>query len=56
VWRSHSRPARAQFYQGTFPKPSMTDVHRAIFGFNNENSKAMPEALAEGAKAPAPAH
>ena len=49
------RPARAQFFQGTYPKPSPSDIHRAIFGFNSDNSKAVPEALREAAKAPAPA-
>ncbi len=42
-------PPIGTFY-GTAPKPSLDTIHKAIFGFNAEGSKLMPEAMA-----PAPA-
>ena len=42
---------RGQFF-GTAPKPTFSDVHKAIFGFNSD-SKATPEGIAS---APAPKH
>ena len=36
-----------QFFHGTAPKPTFSQIHQAIFGFNSD--------LAESAKAPAPA-
>ena len=49
----HDDPARvlggAQFWpflHGTAPKPSISQIHHAIFGFNADGSKVMPEAMA----------
>ena len=37
-------------FYGTAPKPSLGMIHQAIFGFNSEGDKLVPEAMA-----PAPA-
>lgn len=43
----------AQFFHGTAPKPTYSQIHQAIFGFNSQDDVA-PKALS--ANAPAPKH
>ena len=41
------------FLHGTAPKPSISQIHKAIFGFNADGSKIMPEAFAPAPSATA---
>jgi hypothetical protein len=45
-------PTGGPYYSGTAPKPSMGDMHKAIFGFNDQASSETVRA--EPASAPTP--
>jgi len=54
VYRTHvlSSPVAAQFFGfGTAPKPTLSQIHQSIFGFNADGSPMMSPAMA-----PAPAN